>query len=89
MQIFADIYELTIEKTAIDQEAASLGAAALALKGIGVWNDFSSIDKLHTVEETYIPHPENKPIYENALRQFRELTLYIASHTEKQHALIK
>ena len=33
MQLFADIYHLPIVKTNIDQEAASLGAAALALKG--------------------------------------------------------
>lgn len=87
MQIFADIYGLPIEKTSIDQEAASLGAAALALKGIGLWKDFSPIDKLHTVEETYIPHPGNKEVYGNALRQFKELTIHIASLTKKNNLL--
>ena len=39
MQMFADIYSTEIENTNIDQEAATLGAAALALKGGGLWKD--------------------------------------------------
>lgn len=79
MQIFADIYQLPIEKTSIDQEAASLGAAALAFKGIGVWKDYTIIDTLHRVEKEYQPLPENKAVYEEALLSFRRLTNYIAT----------
>lgn len=37
------------------QEAASLGAAALALKGIGLWSDYQPISQLHQVERRYQP----------------------------------
>ena len=35
-QIFADVFGCAIVKTAIDQQAAPLGAAALALAGVGI-----------------------------------------------------
>ena len=79
MQIFADIYDLPILKTSIDQEAASLGAAALALNGIGCWNGYEAIDQIHELETTYQPNKELKDIYEEKLKQFEELVLHIAA----------
>ncbi|MGL5562814.1 MAG: FGGY-family carbohydrate kinase, partial [Tannerellaceae bacterium] len=78
MQIFADIYQLNIEKTSIDQEAASLGAAALALKGIGLWKDFSQIDLLHTSVKTFTPNHKTQLLYDQLLQQFKSLAHYIA-----------
>lgn len=78
MQIFADIYQLNIEKTSIDQEAASLGAAALALKGIGIWKDFSPIDLLHKSVNTFTPNHETIQLYDLLLQQFKSLAHYIA-----------
>lgn len=57
MQLFADIYELEIQKTNIGQEAASLGAAALALKGTGLWNSYEKIDTLHQEQQRFRPDP--------------------------------
>lgn len=79
MQIFADIYQLPVEKTNIDQEAASLGAAALALKGTGLWADYSLIDQLHIAEKEYQPQATNQSVYEEALARFRQLTLCIST----------
>lgn len=78
MQIFADIYQLNIEKTSIDQEAASLGAAALALKGIGLWKDFSPIDLLHKSVNTFTPNHKTQQLYDQLLQQFKSLAHYIA-----------
>ncbi len=39
-QILADVYEMNIVKTTIDQQAAALGAAACAAVGTGIWDDF-------------------------------------------------
>lgn len=79
MQIFADIYYMPVEKTTIDQEAASLGAAALALKGVGLWTDYSIIDQLHIVEKEYQPQVANKQVYEEALSRFKQLSLCIST----------
>ena len=38
-QIHADAYRARVVKTRIDQQAAALGAAALAFTGIGLWPD--------------------------------------------------
>ena len=46
-QIFADIYNLPVLKTNIDQNAASLGAAALAANGCGLWEGYGCIAKIH------------------------------------------
>lgn len=79
MQIFADIYNLPIEKTTIDQDAASLGAAALALKSIGIWKDYNLIDKIHCLEKEYLPQKENEKLYEDILERFKKLVKYIAT----------
>lgn len=79
MQLFADIYALKTEKTNIGQEAASLGAAALALKGIGVWNNYDRIDALHQTQKEFRPDTGNQEVYKAAMRQFKELTGAIAT----------
>ncbi len=66
MQMFADIFHTPIKKTNIDQDAASLGAAAIAAHGIGWWEDYSPIDRLHKVEQCYLPD-------ENAAEQYEKL----------------
>ena len=42
-QIFADIYHMPVLKTNIDQDAASLGAAALAANAVGLWQGYNKI----------------------------------------------
>ncbi len=54
-QVLADILDCTIVKTAIDQQAASLGAAALAMVGTGLWSDFSPVAALHAEEDRHAP----------------------------------
>lgn len=79
MQLFADIYELEIEKTNIGQEAASLGAAALALKGTGLWNDYNRIDSLHHTQRRFQPNPLLQATYRQKLDNFKALAESIAS----------
>ncbi|MDR2345048.1 MAG: hypothetical protein LBE18_03190, partial [Planctomycetaceae bacterium] len=50
-QIYADVLRIDIEKINIGQDAAALGAAALAAVGSGLWNDFSKIDGILSVED--------------------------------------
>ena len=62
-QIFADVFEMKIIKTNIGEDAGSLGAAALAAVGSGLWSDFSKMDQIHKVESTLDPIPENTATY--------------------------
>lgn len=71
-QIFADIYNMKIVKTNIGEDAGSLGAAALAAVGSGLWRDFNKIDDIHKVQEIVKPvaadsrkYDEIRPAYED------------------------
>jgi len=72
-QIFADVFEMNIVKTNIGEEAGSLGAAALAAVGSGIWKDFSKVDYVHQVEDIKNPVPENTAIYKKLEPAFEML----------------
>lgn len=81
MQLFADIYQLSVEKTSIDQEAASLGAAALALNGAGIWQGYEQIEETHIQECRYLPREEISRYYqETALPRFKYLTQLLGGY---------
>jgi len=77
-QIYADVYNSTIVKTGIDEQAAALGAAAVAAVGTGLWDDFSKIDELLLVEDVARPIPANSAIYERLLPIFCQAAHYQA-----------
>jgi xylulokinase len=54
-QIMADLLDCTIVKTSIDQQSASLGAAALAMVATGSWSDMTPLIGLHKVEDRHEP----------------------------------
>jgi xylulokinase len=74
--IFADVFNTRIIKTNIDQDAAALGAAALAAVGCGLWADFTRIDEIHQTQEEIIPDQENHQKYEGLLKIFEKATQY-------------
>ena len=55
IQMYADIYGKTMVRTNIDQQAAALGAAAIAAVGTGIWDDFSPLDSVHQVVDKRTP----------------------------------
>lgn len=71
-QIYADVYGMEIVKTVIDQQAAALGAAALAAVGSGLWQDFTRIDAIHRIEDVSRPNPAQRGFYEALLPVFIE-----------------
>lgn len=74
-RIFADVYNMKILKTNIDQDAGSLGAAALAALGTGLWRDFKRMDGIHQVQEVTEPiqaHVEKYNKLRPAYEQMRE-----------------
>jgi xylulokinase len=53
LQMFADIFGMGILKSSIDQDAASVGAAAIAMRGTGAWSSYEKIESLHKNQELY------------------------------------
>lgn len=79
-QIFADTFNTQIVKANVDQDAGSLGAAAVAATGAGLWKDFNYIDEIITREDIKKPQTENVnkykeliSIYEHSMRYSAEL----------------
>ena len=70
-QMVADILGCTVLKTPIDQQAAALGAAALAFVGTGVWPDFSPLRALTATTEKTVPDPTAAAVYDAALDAYR------------------
>jgi len=69
-QIYADAMNIAILKTNIDQNAAALGAAALAAIGTKLWDSFDRIDAAHCDEEWSRPIDENVVQYDMLLQRF-------------------
>ena len=69
-QICADVFDLKIVKTNIDQDAAALGAAAVAAVGAGIWRDVSMVDEIHRIEDVSEPVQENREKYQALLPVF-------------------
>ena len=69
-QIYADAMNIGIIKTNIDQNAAALGAAALAAIGTKLWDSFDRIDAAHCNEERLQPIDENARQFEMLLQRF-------------------
>lgn len=73
-QMFSDIFDMNMIKTSVDQNAASLGAAALAAYGLGLWSDYSPVDSVHKLESISEPDKQKTDEY----RRHYELSRYIA-----------
>ncbi|GAA5066286.1 xylulokinase [Thermocatellispora tengchongensis] len=69
-QIYADVLGVPLTRTAVDQQAATLGAAAIAFVGLGLWPGFDRADAPHVPVERYEPDPAAAPVYEAARARF-------------------
>jgi len=70
---------MRIVKTNIDQQAAALGAAALAAVGAGFWHDYRIIDKIHHVVDVTEPIPQNVAVYRDMMPVFYKAGNYLAA----------
>ncbi|GAA2898411.1 FGGY-family carbohydrate kinase [Streptosporangium fragile] len=69
-QIYADVLGAPLVRTAVDRQAATLGAAAVAFVGLGLWPGFDRADTPHVPVERYEPDPAARDAYEPARRRF-------------------
>lgn len=78
MQLFADIFQTRIVKTNIDQDAASLGAAAIAARAVGLYDDYSVLQSVHQEQQYYMPNTDLAAFYKELTERFRHIS-YILS----------
>jgi len=71
-QILADALEIDILKTNVGQDAGSLGAAAIAAVGAGLWPDFAPIGLIHRTENAARPIADHVQVYRRLLPVFRD-----------------
>ncbi|HLE15388.1 MAG TPA: xylulokinase [Anaerolineales bacterium] len=62
-QLMADIYGLPVQRLAVLEEATSMGAALAGGIGVGLYPDFSMIEKMNQVEMTVEPDPVSHATY--------------------------
>lgn len=86
MQMFADIFAMDIRKTNIDQDAASIGAVAIAARGMGLWEDYSKISSLHQLEYKKNPNPAAVASYETLFEVFEHVNSTMADLGDFMHA---
>ena len=69
-QISANLFGVPLVRTAVDQQAAALGAAATAFVGLGLWEDFTPVDRPHRPVERYEPVSASTEQYAGVRRRF-------------------
>ncbi len=74
-QIYADVFGIPVVKTDIVRDAASLGAAAVAAYGVGLWSDYSPIKLAHGNRSVTAPDEKRISQYEKRF----EIYKYISS----------
>ncbi len=83
--IFADVFNTKIVKTNIDQDAAALGAAALAAVGCDLWPNFLQIDNIHQTQEEINPTAINNEKYEKLLLIFERIVQFQSTIGDLSH----
>ena len=69
-QIMADIYDAKITVPATLDEAGSMGAAVIAGVGVGLFDDFTAIERFIEIKAEHLPNPDTAPVYAVARKQF-------------------
>ena len=77
-QICADALHINVVKSTIDEQAAALGAAAIAAVGSGIWENFDVVEQIHTIEHTSTPSSEQKMFYDELFAIFKKATSHQA-----------
>jgi xylulokinase len=87
-QMYADIFGIRIIKTNIDQDCASLGAAALAAYGMGYWKNYDVIDNLHNSSDYSEPCIQNHNDYNKYYMLHRTFAHYLALSGDRIQSLM-
>ncbi|HEY8285460.1 MAG TPA: xylulokinase [Chloroflexota bacterium] len=72
-QIMADIYGLPVLRLALLEEATSMGAAVAGGVGVGLWKDFSQVERMIQIQTETRPDPRNRLLYDQLYAIFNEI----------------
>lgn len=73
MQIIADITGVTFDVVDSPRSSGALGAAIVAMIGLGRLKGFSDAKKFVKVSKNYIPNAENKGIYDELFASYKDV----------------
>lgn len=74
--LFASIYDKTILETNVGQDAGSLGAAAVAAVGAGLWDSYDRVREIHTRLGAIQPDPKERLVYAKMLPVYAKIADY-------------
>ncbi|NDR56302.1 xylulokinase [Aliiruegeria sabulilitoris] len=83
-EILADCFGHSVVKSRVDEQAAALGAAALAFVGSGLWADFSPLAALHAPQATNRPDPDNLRRYNAMAHRFNAVSDFLSEDGDAQ-----
>lgn len=72
-QIYADVFGKAVAVSRVRQDAASLGAAALAAVGCGVWDSFEPLREMHRKQTICLPNAENHGYYDCVMPIYKRM----------------
>lgn len=81
-QIFANVFVRPFAKANIGQDAASLGAAAVAAVGSGLWPDFDMVDTIIQHEELSQPDKTASEQYQRLVHVYEQTWSYLSGIAE-------
>jgi len=83
MQMMADCFGVSILRPNYIEEASSMGAAIAAGVGVGLYEDFSAIDKFMKIEEKILPNAAVTARYEEIMPLFDEAYMALTALYDK------
>ncbi len=81
-QIFANVFNKPFARANVGQDAASLGAAAVAAVGSGLWPDFNAVKDVITHQEINMPDAQAVTAYERLLAVYEQMWAHLSSIAE-------
>lgn len=75
MQIIADITGVKFDVVDSPRSSGALGAAIVAMIGLGRLKDFAAAKQFVRVSKHYVPNPENKEIYDELFASYKDVYL--------------
>jgi xylulokinase len=72
-QVFSDVLQRPVVQMGNPQMACAMGVAAIAFVGLGIWKEFTEIDRVLEKVQVFHPNKNNKAVYDKLYKQFRAL----------------
>ena len=72
-QVFADVLQREIVQMSNPQLVGAIGAATIGWVGLGVYNDFTEVNKLVKINKIYKPNSDLAKVYEKIFKNYQKL----------------